>query len=286
MNQHTQIIKDRLTKAVTSPILKGIIAKDYSSTFNQLGVSQNESDIISKKIFDYIIESKTFQEVENKVTALFRDSKVGEKNIFDLIHSGLADRVNKITTQVTPYLRGISGKVFDYGMGSGEITQKLKDELGLDIEGGDVRDFRSTNVTVPFVLLKDSDGLNGKIVDVPNLHYQAALLTNVIYHEKVNEAILRELDRIVAKKLVIIETVPVGKTPEEIALDHERTFANDVLWNRFFNNADIPVPGTYETPEDWTKRFESFGWKTAHSEDLGFDQKSIRDVHHLLVFER
>ncbi|MEN9647956.1 MAG: hypothetical protein RLY57_760, partial [Candidatus Parcubacteria bacterium] len=126
----------------------------------------------------------------------------------------------------------------------------------------------------------------GKIVNVVDKHYEAAVLTNVIHHEKINENILKELDRIVARKLVIIETVPVGNTPEEIVLDRERTFANDTLWNRFFNYADIPVPGTYETPEDWIKRFESYGWKTTHSEDLGYDQKSIHDVHHLLVFER
>jgi SAM-dependent methyltransferase len=201
-------------------------------------------------------------------------------------YEGIDHRVNKIFNQISPYLKGVKGKVFDYGMGAGEVTQTLKNKLALDIEGGDVRDFRSKEVTVPFVMLNDSPDTNGKIVNVADKYYEVGVLTNVIHHEKVNENILKELDRIVAKKLVIIETVPVGNTPEEIARDHERTFANDTLWNRFFNYADIPVPGTYKTPEDWIKRFESYGWKTTHSEDLGYDQKSIHDVHHLLVFER
>lgn len=97
---------------------------------------------------------------------------------------------------------------------------------------------------------------------------------------------MSELNRVVSHKLIVIETVSVGKTLEQIALDYERTFANDVLWCRFLNYDDIPVPGTYDTPKDWIKRFERYGWKTTHSEDLGFDQETIHDIHHLFIFER
>jgi ubiquinone/menaquinone biosynthesis C-methylase UbiE len=283
---HTQIIKERLTKGITNPQIRELVLADYAYTFHELGLDENSAKEIADKVVSFIESSATLNETEEKVRALFTGTKVGDKNIFELIQLGLTDRVNKIVVQITPHLQGIKGKVFDYGIGAGEVTQKLKDELSLNIEGGDVRDFRSHNVTVPFVMLGDSADGDGKIVNVADKYYEAAVLTNVIHHEKVNDIILKELDRIVAKKLVIIETVPVGNTPEEIALDHERTFANDTLWNRFFNYADIPVPGTYETPEDWIRRFESYGWKTTHSEDLGYDQKSIHDVHHLLVFER
>ena len=283
---HTKTIKERLTRGVTDPQIRVRILADYAYTFHELGLDGNSAEEISKKVVSFIENSTTLKETEEKVKALFTGTRVGDKNIFELIQLGLTDRVNKIVVQVTPYLQGINGKVFDYGMGAGEVTQRLKDDLKLDIEGGDVRDFRSPKVTVPFVMLGDSADGEGNIVHVADKYYEAALLTNVIHHEKVNESILKELDRIVAKKLVIIETIPVGNTPEEIALDHERTFANDTLWNRFFNYADIPVPGTYETPDDWIKRFESYGWKTTHSENLGYDQKSIHDVHYLLVFER
>lgn len=283
---HTQLIKERLTNAVKNPQVRSKIIGDYTFTFQELGLSEQEALIVTEKVISYVEESKSLEEVEQKVKQLFLETNIQDKNVFELISEGLTDRVNKIVDQVSPYLKGEQGKVFDYGMGAGDVTQKLKDKLGLDIEGGDVRDFRSSNVTVPFVLLNDNANEEGKIVPVSDKYYDVALLTNVIHHEKVNNQILKELDRIVAKKLVIIETVPVGNTLEEITLDHERTFANDTLWNRFFNYADIPVPGTYETPEDWIKRFESFGWKTAHSENLGYDQKSIHDVHHLLVFER
>lgn len=61
---------------------------------------------------------------------------------------------------------------------------------------------------------------------------------------------------------------------------------NDYLYNRLFHNADVPVPGTFETPEGWGSRFAKYGWKVKHSENLGEDQKTIKDTHHLLVFEK
>ncbi len=283
---HTEIIKARLDKVVQNPEIREMVAVDYSYTFHELGLSTEEARTLAEKVIGMIAEAKTLKEAETNIRATFETTRVGEHNFFELIQAGLGDRVRKIVDQVSPFLIGVGGKVFDYGMGAGEVTQKLKDELNLDIEGGDVRDFRSPEVTVPYVLLSSSPDESGRIVDVEDKHYEAAVVTNVIHHERVNENILRELERIVGKKLVIIETVPVGNTPEEIAKDHERTFANDTLWNRFFNYADIPVPGTYETPQDWIKRFEKHGWRTTHSEDLGYDQKSIHDVHHLLVFER
>ena len=283
---YTQIIKDRLNRVISNPETKDLVFNDYTFTYSALGLPRAEAQALAKKVFSYISESKTLKETEDKIRAVFESTCVGKSNIFDLIRFGMQERVDKIFIQLKPYLSGIKGKVFDYGMGAGQVTQKLKDELGLDIEGGDVRDFRAPECTVPFVLLTSASDNQGHIVNVPDKYYEAAVVTNVIHHEKINKNILKELDRIVKRKLVIIETVPVGNTAEEIRIDHERTFANDASWNRFFTYADIPVPGTYETPQDWIRRFESYGWKTAHSEDLGFDHKTIHDVHHLLVFER
>ena len=112
------------------------------------------------------------------------------------------------------------------------------------------------------------------------------MLTNVIHHEKDNEKILKELNRIVKSKLVIIETVPEADTRTAAKKDWGRMLLNDTLWNRFFNYANIPVPGAYEIPSDWVRRFKKYGWKVVISEDLGIDQPTIQDRHHLLVLER
>jgi Fe-S cluster biosynthesis and repair protein YggX len=112
------------------------------------------------------------------------------------------------------------------------------------------------------------------------------LLTNVLHHEKNNEKIIDELDRIVRRRLVILETVPIGETENDMEQDKDRTFMNDYLYNHLFHNADVPVPGTFETPNKWIERFSNHGWKLVNEKDLGFDQPTIKDRHYLLVFER
>ena len=246
-------------------------------TFLELGVPSAEARVAAAEVISRISSSQSMREAELKVRELLVRTTAREGNLLESVQKGWRQRADKIFCQLSPLLQGTQGRVFDYGMGSGAVTQRLKEELGLDMEGGDVRDFRMPHVAVPFVALQ-TPSPDGKIVDVPRGYYGAAVLTNVIHHEKENEIILRELDRIIRSKLVIIETVPNG--------DIERTFANDALWNRFFVDADIPVPGTFETGEGWIRRFSRYGWKCTHSENLGYDQAGLRIVHHLLVFIR
>ncbi|MEN9649389.1 MAG: hypothetical protein RL094_356 [Candidatus Parcubacteria bacterium] len=195
---HTQIIKNRLDKVVSNPDTRDVVLEDYAFTYHSLGLPEQESKDLARKVFSFIEGSKTLKETEDKIREVFATTYVGDNNIFDLIKLGMADRVNVVFSQIKPFLLNIKGKVYDYGMGAGQVTQKLKDELGLDIEGGDVRDFRAPECTVPFVMLNRNVNNSGRIVDVADKYYEAAVLTNVIHHEEVNESILKELDRIVA----------------------------------------------------------------------------------------
>lgn len=160
------------------------------------------------------------------------------------------------------------------------MTQILHDELDLNIEGVDVRLYKASNINVPIKLF------NGNHVDVADKEYGSGLLTNVLHHEKENEKILNELDRIIKNKLVILETVPVGQTEEDMERDKDRTFMNDYLYNRLFHSADVPAPGTFETPQKWIERFSQHGWQLENEKDLGFDQPTIKDRHYLLVFKK
>jgi SAM-dependent methyltransferase len=203
----------------------------------------------------------------------------GGQNVFQLIQAGLEQRFEIIIRQLHPHISDL-GKTIDYGCGSGTLSQMLSDRYGIDIEGVDVRDFRAETVSIPVILF------DGYRVPVADKHYDSAILTNVIHHEIENEKILEELDRIVQKKLVIIETVPEAVDEASAKKDWGRMIMNDALWNRFFNYANIPVPGTYEIPANWIKRFEKYGWECTHSKDLGFDQPTIQDRHHQFVFQR
>lgn len=223
---------------------------------------------------------QTLLESEANVQKLFGKIRVNRKGFLDLLTQKVDNRSEIIFNQVAPYLKNLSGKVIDWGTGDGQVAQMLHEKLGLDITGVDVRDFKAGHVTIPIILF------DGHHLDVRKAHYDGALLTNVLHHEKDNEKIIKELTRTVRNVLVILETVPTGDTDAEQRRDFERTFLNDVLWNRYFKNADIPVPGTYETSKDWIARFEKWGWKLSVMKDFGYDQPTVRDVHHLFVFKR
>jgi SAM-dependent methyltransferase len=251
---------------------------NFITTFARLGIA-GPADSLAMSILHSIWEKDTIEEVEAKVYSRFEEIRVGPRTVFELIQAGLAWRFELMFNQLTSHIKGVKHAI-DYGCGAGVLTQMLHDRMQVQIDGVDVRDFRAENVTVP---VRHFDGYR---VPVADGHYQAAVLTNVIHHEAENERLLQELTRIATRKLVIIETVPEGEGDEEAKLDWGRMILNDALWNRFFNRANIPCPGTYETPQGWIRRFTDLGWHCTHTEDLGFDQPTIQDRHHLLVFER
>ncbi|MES2416508.1 MAG: methyltransferase domain-containing protein [Patescibacteria group bacterium] len=240
-------------------------------------------------VIDIISKVKTIEEAEKVIKKIFNKNEFptkvvfskscDKKNVFELIQIGLQERFEIIFKQLRPHLKDVA-YALDYGCGSGVLTQMVYDRCGIHIEGIDVRDFRAETVSIPI------HQFDGYYVPVEAQYYQCGILTNVIHHEADNEKILEELNRIVSRKLVIIETVPEADDEETAKNDWGRMLLNDTLWNRFFNYANIPVPGTYEIPSNWIKRFEKYGWKCVHSEDLGFDQPTIQDRHHLFVFER
>ncbi len=285
--EELKTMKDRLMEAFGDPEIKEKIENDFTYTFKQLGLDDAAAQELCNEVIAALSGEGRLDSIEAKIlerfNAIYIEDKEGKKkNLVNILHEKLRGRAELIASQVRPYFADVKGRVFDYGTGDGQVAQRLHDdpELHLDIEGGDVCNYKAPGVTIPVKVF------NGKHVDVRDGSYEAALMTNVAHHEKNNEVILEELSRIAKNKLVVIETVPAGDNEEEIKKDAERTFANDYLYNRLFHNADVPVPGTYETPKGWEDRFKAHGWRVAKSEDLGYDQPTIRDIHHLLIFER
>lgn len=251
---------------------------NFITTFRRLGIN-SPAESLAISILYTIWEKDTIEEVERWVHSRFEGTRVGTKTVFEMIQDGLAGRFELMFNQIQPHMKEVT-QAIDYGCGAGVLTQMLRDRMQVEIEGVDVRDFRAENVTVP---IRQFDGYQ---VPVPDNHFECAVLTNVIHHEAPNGRLLQELTRIARRKLVIIETVPEGESDEEAASDWGRMILNDALWNRFFNRANIPCPGTYETPQGWIRRFTDLGWHCMHTEDLGFDQPTIQNRHYLLVFER
>ncbi len=284
--EELRTMKDRLMEAFGDPEIRKRVEGDFIHTFTQLGLDGAAAQELCDEVIAALSGEGRLDAIEAKMLARFNgihiDDGSGTKNLVDILHEKLKGRAELIASQVRPYFKDIKGKVFDYGTGDGQVAQRLHDdpELHLDIEGGDVRDYKAAGVTIPVRIFSN------KHVDSADGGYEAVLMTNVAHHEKNNEIILEELSRIAAKRLVVIETVPTGEDEEEIEKDAERTFANDYLYNRLFHDADVPVPGTYETPKGWEDRFKAHGWRVVESRDLGYDQPTIRDIHHLLIFEK
>lgn len=274
-----KILISNLQTAIADKETLQKVHDDFAKTFQRLGFIDMSGHGLAANVLLCIKDAHSIEGAEREIKNLFIRQTVGDKNVFEAIQSGLQERFEIIFNQLRPHLKDVSNAI-DYGCGSGTLTQMLYDRCGIHIEGVDVRDFRSETVSIPVRLF------DGYSVPVSDKQYECAVLTNVIHHEADNEKILKELDRIVSRKLVIIETVPEADDEETAQKDWGRMLLNDTLWNRFFNYANIPVPGTYEIPSNWIKRFEKYGWKCVHSEDLGFDQPTIQDRHHLLVFER
>lgn len=279
-----QILKKRVEGALANPETHAKAKADFEYTFVQLGLPSEEAVSLCQGIFTAVLSGRPLERIEQDILKQFESIVVGagdsKRTLVDVLEHQLNGRAQKIFSQVVLHLKNCKGKIIDYGAGDGQVTQLLRDEGGLDIEGFDVRTYVNPAVTVPIKFF------DGKRLPAPDGAYEAAVLTNVLHHEKDNEKILAELDRVVTKRLVILETVPVGKTEEEMEADKDRTFMNDYLYNRLFHNADVPVPGTFETPSGWIKRLADHGWRLTYQEDLRFDQSIIKDRHYLLVFDR
>ncbi len=277
-----QLLLTNLQHSLASDYTFNLVLADFTTTFQKLGCgSEDLARSVALYVISQILRAKKLADAEKAIKSYFNHTVfAGNKKIFDLIATGLATRVSIIVDEVKPHLQAAVGPVLDYGCGDGRVAQTLHDQLHVVVQGIDVRNFKAAGVSIP---LKKFAG--GK-VPVKGNFYEYAVMTNVMHHELNNEKIIKELSRIVAKKLVIIETVPEANTAVQAKKDWGRMLLNDTLWNRFFNYADIPVPGTYETPAGWIKRFKKYGWQVAVSEDLGIDQPTIQDRHHLLVFTK
>lgn len=282
--EELRIMKERILRSLEDEETRAKVADDFSHTFKQLGLLPAQAEELCGDVFALLRSEKPLPDIESEILRIFGNIKVKmggkEQNLIEMLDKKLKDRARIIVSQVSPHLVGVKGKTIDYGTGDGQVAQMLHDQLGLDIEGVDVRSYKAPHVTVPMALF------NGGRVEAADGAYEAGVLTNVLHHEKANEKILEELNRIVRRKFIILETIPVGETEDVMEQDKDRTFMNDYLYNRLFHSADVPVPGTFETPKKWLARFAMYGWRLTSEEDLGFDQPTIKDRHYLLVFER
>ena len=282
-----RLLKDALSDPQTVKSLRG----DFANTYQCAGLGRKASIDLAAAVLAIMGEGVSLDAREAAVNDLFKRTRVGDSDLRSAFRTKVAGRTKLIYEQVSPHLAGIDGLVVDYGCGNGDVADRLLKQGGFSMVGYDVVLYPAPGVTVT---MYEFDGDN---LFVHDGYFEAGLLTNVLHHEPDNERIIVELTRKVRRRLVIIETVPVGKTPEEIRRNRKRVFGNDWHYNRAIEyGAGIRVPATYERADSpdvpdpyspgWPARFRKHGWRMKTSINLGIDQEAIADVHHLYVFER
>lgn len=279
------LIQQRLRNILRTPALLRQCQADTLHTFAHIGLSPEQS----REMWDFVVrvlgQDRPLQEIEQQIFTRFSTSFVrGDGGqiltLSQSIDEKLAGRADIIYGQIKPFLPS-AGKLLDFGCGDGQVTQRIQDQYPqLVVCGVDVADYKAPSVSVPIGILV------GSRVPATSGTVDCIVATNVLHHEANNQQCLAQMQRLVTPdgQLIIIETVPVGATPKAIEQDHERTFWNDLIYNRWFHTGDIPVPGTYETQQGWVARFERMGFQAVHDQNLGVDQPTIQDVHVLQVY--
>jgi SAM-dependent methyltransferase len=270
----------RIQNALKNEDIREKVKADFEHTIAKIAGTDKDISSLVSQMFTLLLQDKEQGVIEKEVYTLLSNTKHEGASLTKRFKNAFSNRTEKVFNQIKEYCQDVTGGVIDYGCGNAVLAQILHDRLGLDIRGFDVRVYKADDVTVPVAQF------DGYRIPCPDNYFEMAVVTNVIHHEVANEEIVKELTRLVSRRLVIIETVPVGDSPDELRVNYEKTFMNDYLTNRLFQNSDIPTPGTYETPEGWIGRFEKHGWTVTHSESLGVDQPIIRDTHHLLIFDK
>jgi SAM-dependent methyltransferase len=278
MNEQTmQKMQVRLKAALQNPRVQTLVTQDLMLVFSRLGLREKARHYV-KLIMSSLGDSEDLEGTEWGIHSALRQA-----NLFEKLEEGLHDRAATVFSQVQPYFKA-GEKIIDWGAGDGQVTNLVYQIISKNTLGYDVCDYRTPGIDAPVMLF------DGKRLPVVNGFFDAGLMTNVAHHEENNALILKELARVIRPKgrLVVLETVPVKDEPDEF----ERTFVSDYVYNRLFHEADIPVPGTYETEEGWVRRFNEVGFKLEWFDNvpnpypLGYDQPLIRDWHTRLVLRR
>ena len=270
---------NRIKAALQDPSIKEQALKDFSFTFEKLGLDSEKSKDLSIEVINRLLENTDLVQTEKDIYQLFSTIIVNDMPLTKILDMKMSGRAKIILEQITPYFNDIpkNAKIIDFGCGDGQVTQLLQDTFGFtDIVGYEIKSYPSPHVKAP---IKMFDGFK---TQEDKKTFDVCLLTNVAHHESENQKMLEEIGRIMKpnSKLVVIETVPIENTHKAFEIN----FLNDYFYNRLFHQADIPVPGSYELTENWPHRFASVGFTLEDTVILGYDQPTIKDWHVLYTF--
>jgi SAM-dependent methyltransferase len=281
-NPEHAVMQDRIRHSLDDRITFDHYVPALNRMLTYIGLEESRSPAMCSFILSNLVDNRPLNLIERQLHQTLQHTIVDPStncSFIDAIGPKLAGRGQLIFQQIEPHLRDMHGKeILDFGAGGGLVTAEIRSKVSPHTVGIDVRPY--------------GDGIiqyDGRHAPFANDSFDCIVVTNVFHHEKNNQQCLDEVHRLLKPggKLIVVETVPTGSTEEEAQQDLGRTFLVDFTYNRLFNDADIPVPGTFETAIGWTRRFAASGFeKPGVVEHLGFDQEIVPDWHVLYVVHK
>jgi len=162
----------------------------------------------------------------------FLRKKMGyERSVYDLI---------------APHLNG--GKVLSVGCGEGVVEKRLKDNVGIDVQGVEVTKYRNHRI--------QTEMYDGKSLPFKNKSFDHVLFVYVLHHTNNIECLVSE-GRRVAKKSVII-------------LDHTYTNSFSKLLLKAYDFSvniayHMPTPLNFLKISEWRNLFDRLGLEVVQS---------------------
>lgn len=255
---------------------------DYWETFKQLGFYVSDAAALADKLIKIMQASPTIEYAEKRTAVLFSDFKTREKETMQQALAKSHDQrieimYNQIKPQLPPY-----GELLDFGCGSGKLAAMIAKNSQMKCYGCDIHNSMDTETAKHVEFIPMQSG----VLNVPPNTFNVVILANVAHHERFSAIVLNEVALLATSKVIMFETFASNDNPGTLEKEWGRIFLNDVLWNRFFNSGDIPVPGSYATTDTWIANMQSRKFIHMGTEDYGYDQPMIRVRHQKMWFQK
>ncbi|MGI4849895.1 MAG: class I SAM-dependent methyltransferase [Janthinobacterium lividum] len=274
------IMKQRIQSGLNNEALRAAFMEKLQPVFHQAGMETTAAALLARRVVKLARSALPLAQTEWQILQLLSAAIARHdtgQSFVDVVHAGLAGRTEVMFKQLSSDLDALrEKKILDFGAGNLQLAQMVYERISKKTVGVDVAPYSTAGLTVPTSIY------DGRQLHFTPGSFDAVIATNVFHHEQNNQTCLDQIRKILKPggKLLVIETVPTGATPQEVKLDTELTYLFDWLYNPvLYGNPAIPVPGTYETSTGWEWRFENNGFTVEDVEQLGRDQPLIPDWH-------
>ncbi|HTL39349.1 MAG TPA: hypothetical protein VL306_00850, partial [Methylomirabilota bacterium] len=80
------VMKNRIEAAMHTPEIQQKVTKDFEYTFRQLGLPLENASEISNNVIKQLVGPGSLEEIEPAILSQFKEIKVGEKNLIEVLH--------------------------------------------------------------------------------------------------------------------------------------------------------------------------------------------------------